>query len=142
MTPDPWFVRELSILDKNLFVVWHPKVHRWQIRLWLLSHRKGAERNYYEWKNRSMLIRTVCYRDGEYYDTGYHPLDQRVLYALKLSRHYSLNPERTARMVDENNKKLEDEWAADNADIAKEVATSIYHHYREPSIDLGQRSAR
>jgi len=142
MTPDPWFTRELSILDKDLFAAWHPRLKRWQLRLWILPHRKGDERLYYIWKLRSMPTRTVCYRDSEYYDIGYHPLDQRVLYALKLSMKLSLNPERTARMVDDSNKKLEDEWAADNADIAKEVASSIWKHYQEPSVDLGQRSAR
>ena len=141
-TPYPWFTKELSILDKNLFAVWHPKKHRWQIRYWVLPHSLGAERNYYEWKNRSTIVRTVCYLDGEGYDAGYHPLDQRTLYALKLSRHYSLSPGGVARMVDESNKKLEDEWAANNKDIAHEVAKSIWTHYREPSIDLGQRSAR
>jgi len=142
MTPDPWFVKELSVLDPDLFVAWHPKLNRWQLRLWILPHRKGDERLYYIWKRRSMPSRTICYRDGEYYDIGYHPLDQRVLYALKLSMKLSLNPEQTARMVDESNKKLEDEWADNNKDIAHEVAASIYHHYREPTIDLGQRSAR
>ena len=140
--PDPWFVHELAVLDKDLFVAWHPKLNRWQIRLWILPHRKGDERLYYIWKRRSMPSRTICYRDGEYYDIGYHPLDQRVLYALKLSMKLSLNPEQTARMVDESNKKLEDEWADNNKDIAREVAKSIWTHYQEPSIDLGQRSAR
>ena len=142
MTPDPWFLKELSILDKDLFVVWHPRLARWQLRLWLLPHRRGAERNYYEWRSRSALIRTVCYRDEDYHDVGYHPLDQRVLYAEKLSKHYSLDPNKTARMVDESNKKLEDEWAVDNAAIAKETASSIWSHYREATVDLGQRSAR
>jgi len=140
--PDRWFTRELRLLDPDLFVVFHPKLRRWQIRQWLLPHHKDAEQDYHEWRRKSVLIRTVCYRDSEYYDIGYHPLDQRVLYALKLSRHYSLNPEQTARMVDESNKKLEDEWAVDNKDIAHEVAKSIWTHYREPMVDLGQRSAR
>jgi len=142
MTPDHWFIKELSILDKDSFVVWHPRTHRWQLRQWILPHSRGAERNYIEWRVRSVLIRTVCYRDDEYHDIGYHPLDQRVLYAQKLSRHYSADPNKTAAMVDEHNKKLEDAWDAENNDISKEVAKSIYEHYREPRIDLGQRSAR
>ena len=142
MTPDPWFSKELSILDKDLFVVWHPRIHRWQLRQWILSHRQDADQDYGEWRSRSVLIRTVCYRDEEYHDIGYHPLDQRVLYAQKLSQHYSADPNKTAAMVDEHNKKLEDAWDADNADISKEVAKSIYEHYREPRIDLGRRSAR
>jgi len=142
MVADRAFVRELRLLDPDLFAVWHPKVHRWQLRQWILPHGRGVERNYGEWRIRSVLIRTVCYRDEEYYDIGYHPLDQRVLYAQKLSRYYSADPNKTATMVDEHNKKLEDAWAADNADISREVARSIYSHYREPSIDLGQRSVR
>jgi len=142
MIPDRNFVKDLSIQDKDLIAVWHPRVKRWQIRVWVLPHRNGDERRYNIWRLRSLPIQTVCYRDDEYYDIGYHPLDERVLYALKLSRKLSLNPEKTARMVDDSNKKLEDAWDADNADISREVASSIYSHYREPSIDLGQRSAR
>ena len=142
MIPDRNFVKDLSIQDRDLIAVWHPRVKRWQIRLWVLPHRKGDERRYNIWRLRSLPIQTVCYRDDEYYDIGYHPLDARVLYALKLSRHYSLNPEKTARMVDDSNKKLEDAWDADNADISREVAKSVYSHYKEPTIDLGQRSAR
>jgi hypothetical protein len=142
MVADRAFVHELRLLDPDLFAVWHPKVHRWQLRQWILPHGRGAERHYGEWRVRSVLIRTVCYRDEEYHDIGYHPLDQRVLYAQKLSQYYSADPNKTAAMVDEHNKKLEDAWDADNADISREVARSIYSHYREPSIDLGRRSAR
>lgn len=142
MTLERWFVRELKLLDPDLFVSFHPRLKRWQIRQWVLSHTRRGVADYHEWRSRSALIRTVCYRDDEFYDIGFHPLDQRVLYALKLSRHHSLNPSATARMVDESNKKLEQKWAADNADISKEVATSIWKHYREPSVDLGQRAAR
>jgi hypothetical protein len=142
MSPDKWFLDELRLIDPQLFVVWHPRLHRWQLRQWVLPHGRDADRNYYEWRSRSALIRTVCYRDGDYHDIGYHPLDQRVLYAEKLSKHYSLDPNKTARMVDESNKKLEESWDADNADISKEVAKSVWTHFREPSIDLGQRSAR
>jgi len=142
MIPDRHFVKELALFDKDLIAVWHPKKNRWQVRQWLLPHSRGGERDYREWRTRSTLIRTVCYLNGEGYDVGYHPLDARVLYALKLSRHYSLSPGGAGRMVDESNKKLEDAWATDNADISREVAKSVYSHYKEPSIDLGQRSAR
>jgi hypothetical protein len=37
---------------------------------------------------------------------------------------------------------MEAKWAADNADIAKETATSIYEHFNEKTVDLGGRSAR
>lgn len=140
MTPDPVFVRELRILDPDLVVVWHPRRHRWQIRQWVLPHGKKDELDYYEWRKKSMLIRTVCYRDDEYHDIGYHPLDDRTLYALKLSRKLSLHPEQTARMVDDHNKRMDDQWADENNDIAREVAKSIWTHYREPSLDLGSKS--
>lgn len=142
MVPDSWFVKELWRQDPNLVVVWHPKKHRWQIRHWLDAHPAKPQRSvpFDVWRRKTALIRTVCYRDEEFYDIGFHPLDSRVLYALKLSRKLSLNPEQTARMVDESNKKIEDEWQRENNDIAREVAKSIYHHYREPSVDLGQKS--
>jgi hypothetical protein len=142
MQPDRSFLKELSALDPDLLVVWLPKIHRWQVRQWILRHRKGDEQDYYIWKKKSIPIRIVCFRDDEGNDSGYHPLDQRVIYALKLSRHYSIDPEATARMVDASNAKLEQEWAAENADISREVATSIWKHYQEPSVDLGQRGAR
>lgn len=141
MIPERWFVRALRLLDGDLIAVWHPKINRWQIREWMLPHRKGGERDYYYWKRRSMPIRVVCYRDEDGRDAGYHPLDERTLYALKLSRHYSLNPDATARMVDESNAKLEAEYQADNQDIAREVAKGIWHHYQEPTVDIGQRGA-
>jgi len=140
MVPDRNFVKELQILDPALVAVWHPRLHRWQIRQWILPRGRKDHLDYYEWRKKAMLIRTVCYRDEEYHDIGYHPLDQRTLYALKLSRELSIHPEKTARAVDEANKKVEAEWAAENADLAREVAKSIYHHYREPSVDLGGRS--
>lgn len=142
MVADRAFVEELRSLDPNYVVVWHPRLHRWQIRHWVLPHHPADELDYYAWRAKSALIRTVCCRDDEFYDIGYHPLDERVIYALKLSRHYSLNPEATGRMVDDSNKKLEDAWDADNADISREVAKSIYSHYKEPKVDLGQRSVR
>ena len=142
MTPDRAFVKELALLDPDLCVVWHPKLSRWQIRQWVLPHRRGDERQYYEWRRRSVPIKIVCYRDEEYYDIGYHPLEQRVLYALKLSKYHGMNPSKTAKMVDDNNRKIEEEWQRDNQDISKEVAQSIYSHYRESSIDLGRRGAR
>ena len=142
MVADPVFVKGLRMIDPELVSVWHPRLSRWQIRQWVLPHHHRDQHNYYAWRAKSALIRTVCYRDDEFYDIGYHPLDERVLYALKLSRHYSLNPEATGRMVDDSNKKMEAEWAADNADIAKETATSIYEHFNEKTVDLGGRSAR
>lgn len=142
MVADRSFVKELRLLDPELVSVWHPRIRRWQIRQWVLPHHPADARNYYAWRAKSALIRTVCYRDDEFYDIGYHPLDERVIYALKLSRHYSLNPEAAGRMVDDSNKKLEAEWAAGNADIAREVATSTWEHYREKTVDLGQCSAR
>ena len=140
MIPERWFQRELH--KQDLFAVWHPRIHRWQIRSWILPHHRRGEQDYYEWRKKSVPIRTVCYRDDEYYDIGFHPLDERVLYALRLSRHYSLNPEQTGRMVDESNKKLEQSWAADNADISREVAKSVYSHYKEFNVDLGGRNGR
>jgi len=140
MVPDKYFVDELRRLDPNLVAVWNPRRHRWQIRHWLVKPLHGDERDYRAWRVKSILIRTVCYRDEEFYDVGFHPLDNRVLHALKLCRIYSLNPEATARMVDESNKKVEAEWYRDNQDISREVAKSIYSHYREPSLDLGSKS--
>lgn len=142
MIPDRHFVKELALFDKDLIAVFHPKRCRWQIRFWVLPRCRGDERHYNIWRLRSVPIRTVCYLDGEGYDVGYHPLDARVLYALKLSRHYSLSPGGTARMVDESNKKLEDAWAADNADISREVASSIWNHYKEFRVDLGGHAGR
>ena len=142
MVADRVFVEELRSLDPNYVVVFHPRLSRWQIRQWVLPHHPADELDYYAWRAKSALIRTVCCRDDEFYDIGYHPLDERVIYALKLSRHYSLNPEATGRMVDESNKKMEAEYTANNAEIAKETATAVYEHYREKTVDLGQRSAR
>lgn len=142
MTPDSAFTRSLSNLDKDLFAVWYPLTQRWMIRRWVSPHRRGDEQDLYTWGKKSALVRIVCYRDKEYNDIGYHPLDERVIYALKRSRHLGLHPERVAREVDESNKKLEAEWEADNAEISKEMATSVWSHYREATVDLGERNGR
>jgi len=91
----------------------------------------------------------VCKKDEDLNDIGYHPLDARVIHALKLGKYHSDNPEALIREVDEANEDLEKE-ADEEAEMAQgDLNRDLKRHYGKSApdatyknvvmVDLGRR---
>lgn len=138
MDAPKWFQDEVQRIDPDWFVVFNPRRGRWQIRKWLQTHKPSDLVCFERWAPKSIAVMTVCYQDEDNQkDIGYKELDYRTLLALKLSRWNADNPEALMRDIDEHNAKIEAEFEQGVEDMSKELAKSIWHHYREITLDMG-----
>lgn len=121
--PPNWFNRELKLIDKDYFAVWDSKIRRWVIRLWKLPHNKRDERSPSDIKRKSVPVLVVAERDNMSRDIGYHELDNRVLFSLKLRKRNSEIPtEKFLKMIDDANKEVEERADREIEDIVKDAA--------------------
>lgn len=119
MRPERWFAKELSLIDPTFYATFNERRQRWEIR------KKTSDKD--------LLIMRVSQYDG-WEDIGYHPLDRRVLHALKLSKFNRENPSVCLQAVDEANAKLEQEATAEVEDRARTVGNQIWRHFRTKTV--------
>jgi len=132
------FQEELQCCDPRFFAVWNPKKCRWQIRLWNVAHPTSWDlKSMDSWLKKSQLHHTVCFRNDEYRDVGYKPLDQRTLFTIRKAVKDSENPEVTAREVDEHNEKIMLDSDKEVDLICNDLAKRLWHLNEEPTIYLG-----
>lgn len=143
MRPDRAIVRDLQALDQNLIVVWEPKIQRWQVREWRIDgHIKRDELDPGEWIKKSTLVTTVCFRDDQFNDIGYKPLDQRTVLAVKLSRRYGHDPDDLQKEVDDHNERLENQADQEWAYAVQTASKYLNRYFHQPRVFLGVKGAR
>ncbi len=101
MRAEKWFEKELKLIDKDYFVVWDDRIKRWVV-MW--RHPVVG----------STSVMIVAKYDDTGQDIGYHPLDQRVLYALKRRKKISEKGfAELIREIDNANEELEQKFDAE-----------------------------
>ena len=121
------FKKELQLIDKDYFCVWDDRRHRWIIRWWIKGHTKADLRSYEDFCRKSIVVMIVAKYNHLGKDIDYHPLDQRVLYALKRRKYMSEQPiSKILKEVDEANEKLNQKALQEMEAVAKEVSAITY----------------
>lgn len=122
------FLKELSLIDKDYFCVWDNKLNRWIIRWWRQPHRRGDELKENVVRRNSVIVMRVAFYGDKGYDIGYHPLDNRVLCALKRRKYLSeRRVEDILGEVDEANKKLEEYYEAEDEGYLREAFKTAWN---------------
>jgi len=131
--PPRWFRRELWVENHGLFVVWDQRRKRWTIRAWAQkSPRRTASRP--DWIDKSVIITTVCFRDGGGHDIGFKPLDSRALYALRRSRWLGEGVGRAQMEIDSANEKLEKEFDDLIRTASRDAVIDAFKHFDTVSV--------
>ena len=122
-----WFKKDLQLIDKDYFCIWDDRRHRWIIRWWIKGHTKADLRSYEDFCRKSIVVMIVAKYNHLGKDIDYHPLDQRVLYALKRRKYMSEQPiSKILKEVDEANEKLNQKALQEMEAVAKEVSAITY----------------
>jgi len=122
MRAERWINRELRLINPLYFAVWDKTT--WRIRKWQSIH--PLNHRIENWQIASTGIMTV----------PYELLDRRAIDAVREGLWNAINAKKILLEIDRNNDRLQDNAAIEDELIARELAKSIWHHYRESTIFL------
>ena len=139
--------RELRLIDGLYFAVYNPMITdgksmscgkgRWQIRKWVGCIPKRL--SLWDCHEYSEVIYTICIEemtpDG-LIDSGYEPLDMRIIADIRKSDHWKANSKRELEEMDWRNERHGRFEEAELEYQTRYYAKKIWRIRREPTINL------
>ena len=124
MRAERWIQHELSLINPLYFVAWDNEYKLWRIRKWQSVH--PLNHRIENWQIASTPIMKV----------GEQMLDRRAIDAVREGLWNALNAKVILQQIDKKNARQYESAEIEDELLARELATSIWHHYREPTIFL------
>ena len=135
-----WIQRDLRLISPNYFAVYSEPTRRWQVRKWVnMSYVPKLGRTT-DWRDKSELILVVRKEDYIGNDIGYQDLDIRVIETIQEGLYHARNMKQLVQEVDRANDKREENFSRTQEELARDMATQIWHKMREPTVYLGGKS--
>ena len=151
MLAQRYIQKELSLIDSRYFAAFDPLPRlcgngeeipffidtqgRWLIRKWKSVH--PINQRFDTWRFNSVNILTVNETDEEDNDIGFHPLDRRVIDAMRMGFYWSRHSRRLLQEIDKNNTNIEEKAEAEDEYVHRHLAKMIWKYHREPTFDMG-----
>ena len=135
-----WIQRDLRLISPNYFAVYSEPTRRWQVRKWVnMSYVPKLGRTT-DWRDKSELILVVRKEDYIGNDIGYQDLDIRVIKTIEEGLYHARNMKQLVQEVDRANDKREENFSRTQEELARNMATRIWHKFQEPTVYLGGKS--
>lgn len=124
MRAERWIQHELQLTNPLYFAAWDSVTHTWRIRKWRSIH--PLNHRIRNWQFASLPIMTV----------GETMLDRRAIEAVREGLWNSVHAKMILQKIDKDNARQYESADVEDELLARELAKSIWHHYREPTIFL------
>ena len=136
MRPTRFAEKELGLICNRYFPYYHPVKDRWEVRKWFSLQRKRYPEIFSE------LIYTVKLENDEGQDIGYREVDQDVIDNMRLGFYLATKVKELDAQIEWDNQRMQEDEAEEEEWQYRQAAKSIWHHFKEPTVDVGQRGAR
>ena len=132
--------RDLRLISPNYFVVFSEPHYRWHVRKWVGLNYIPKLGNTTSWQLRSTLILEVRKEDHIGNDIGYQDLDMRVIKTIQEGLYHARNMKQLIQEVDRANDKKDENFSKTQEELARDMATRIWHKFQEPTVFLEGKS--
>ena len=135
-----WIQRDLRLISKPYSAVYSNPTRRWQIRKWVNLSYTPKLGNTADWRDKSNLILVIRKENTVGDDIGYQDLDIRVIRTIQEGLYHARNMKQLVQEVDRANDKREENFSITQEELARDMATRIWHKMQEPTIYLSGKS--
>lgn len=132
-----WIQKDLKLIDGNYFAVFSEPHRRWHVRKWVGLNYIPKLGSITNWQLKSALILEIRKEDYIGNDIGYQNLDIRVIKTIQEGLYHARNMKQLVQEVDRANDKREENFSITQEELARDMATRIWHKFQEPTIHLG-----